>query len=81
MNFDDRYYPRADADAAIAAAITSANQCIFVLASGGALASSDAGKIVTGYITGSVGFVEVCNPTAQAKALPPGWRLITAVEP
>lgn len=85
-----------------------ANQCIDVLATGGALAATDAGKVVTGYITdsggvnpppsinnatvfkagvvfktiqgGAIGFVEVCNPTTQDKALPAGWKLIFSVK-
>jgi hypothetical protein len=28
---------------------------------------------------GTIGFVEVCNPTSSAKALPQGWKLITTV--
>lgn len=126
VDFDDRYYPRAEADAATAAAIASAAetpmvynqgtamdiapfQCIDVLATGGALPSAEAGKLVTGYITdaggvnpppsinnatvfrpgvvfktsqsGAVGYVEVCNPTSQPKALPQGWKLIASVKP
>lgn len=69
VNFDDRYYPRAAADAATAAAIQQAspkllspgtatslpaNQCVFVAATG-ASDDSTAGKIITGYITDSTG--------------------------
>ena len=121
-NFDDRYYPRADADAATAVAIQQAqpklafpgtatsipaNQCIYVFAYG---VGSDpaAGQMVTGYITdsvggrvpsinndtiflpgtvfktsqgGTIGYVEVCNPSASAKALPSGWKLVSALKP
>ena len=122
-NFDDRYYTKANADAATAAAIGNAapklsfavgtatsipaNQCIFVFAYGVG-AATDAGKTVTGYITdsggvnppasinnltvflpgtvyktsqgGTVGHIEVCNPTTTAKDLPTGWKLITSLK-
>ncbi len=84
-----------------------AGQCITVFAAGVGPAT-DAGKVVTGYITdaggtdpppdinnltmflpgtifktsqgGTIGFVQVCNPTTTPKNLPAGWRLIAAVK-
>ena len=116
-DFDDRYYPRAQADAATAAAIDAATpswvqpgtamslpagRCIFVFAYGIG-ADTDAGKIVSGYIVdaannripsinnatailpgtvfktsqgGTIGNIELCNPTGQPKSLPQGWKVI-----
>ena len=115
-NFDDRYYPRAAADAATVAAINTAapdwvfpgaaitlpaHQCLFIFAYGVG-SDIDAGKIVSGYVVdsagnripsvdnatiflpgtvfktsqgGTIGSIEMCNPTDTGKALPPGWKV------